>query len=431
MAVRRAMPTDPGRRAFLGALAAAGLVPLAACAPRPDAPASRGATLFIPGFRARDLDLSGEPADSRARRRVVMAGTTLLTRLAPDGSLRQAVYPIIGHDVAIAPDGATGLMARMGNSGRHGEAHHVLFDAATLELVAEGPPPVAGWRGGGHGVFLPGGPLLTAERAPAGPYAGHPQAHYGRIALRDPRNLRLIDTIPCHGIDPHEIRLSADGRQVLAANYGSVADQGTDRIGVPRRVVEASVTVTDLTSGRLVEKVVTRDPGVELRHLALAAGGQVFGIRCRLDQQGTDAALQADLDGGTPDATADEGAYLPAAPVLVADGAAQVLAASLPPDQLRHGLSVEYDPTQGEFLATFPSSHRLLIFAATGRLRRTIDTRALGLRHPCGLALLDDGTYAVAGYRQGVLVLTRGSHQPVRHLATDTPLHGHSHMTAV
>lgn len=425
------MPTDPGRRALLAGLVAAGLVPVAACAPLPVAPPSRGATLFIPGYRTRGVEPVAEPADSRARRRAGMAGATLLSRLSPAGDLRQAVFPLIGHDLAIAPDGRTGVMARMGNSGRAGESHHVLFDAATLEIRATGEPPARGWRGGGHGVFLPqGGPLLTAERAPAGPYAGRPAAHFGRIAIRDPQTLRLLDWIPCHGIDPHEIRLSADGRQVLAANYGSVADEGSDRPGVPRRVVEASVTVTELATGALLDKVVVPDPGVELRHLARAAGGQVFGICCRLDRPGSDAALQAELDGGAPDATADDGAYLPAAPVLVANGAARVLAGALPPGQLRHGLSVEHDPAHDEFLATFPSSHRLLVFADDGRLRRTIDTRDFGLRHPCGLALLTDGTYAVAGYAQGVQVLACGSHRPLRRLAADIALHGHSHMTA-
>lgn len=424
------MPTDPGRRALLGALAAAGLVPLAACTPRLGDLPSRGATLFIPGFDTRGVDPQDEPPDSRARRRAGMPGTTLLTRLTPDGTIRQAVFPMIGHDVAIAPDGRSGLMGRMGNSGRSGEAHHLLFDAATLQMIATGRPPAPGWRGGGHGLFLPGGLVLTAERAPSGPYAGRPEAHFGRIAVRDAATLRLLDWFPCHGIDPHEIRLSADGRQVLAANYGSVAEDGQTRLGVPRRVVEASVTVTDLASGALVEKVVTTDPGVELRHLALGAGGQVFGIRCRLGARGADAALQADLGEDGPDLTADEGTYLPAAPVLVRDGAARALAGHLPPGQLRHGLSVEYDPEHDEFLATFPSSHRVLVVSGAGRLRRSIDTRPLGLRHPSGLALLANGAYAVAGYREGVLVLARGTHRPLRALGAQIRLHGHSHMTA-
>jgi hypothetical protein len=424
------------RRAFMAALGA-GLAGLAGCAPssQPLAGVPKGDRLFIPGYRTKDARIAGQPALGLLPGLGPKAAgdTTLLTRVDPDGAVVQAIYPITGHDVTISPDGRVGFFGRMGVAEIRGGAHHIAFDPDTLEEVARGKPLKTGWRGGGHGLFLPdGSALLTAERAPLTGYRQHPEAHYGRIALRDPITLRVIDSIPCHGIDPHEIRLMPGGRQIAVANYGSVAAPGTADLSVPRRVVEACVTIVDLESGALVARHRSTGPEVELRHLALAADGGLFGIRVRLGPPGSEAA------GAGPqpetDLTADPGeVYLPAAPLLVVAGAAGVTAGSgTEPDHLRHGLSVEYDPAADEFIATFPSSHRLMVFdARSGDLRQDIDTARLGLQYPCGLALLADGqTYAVAGYWQDVMLFQRGSHRPLRRLTRHPVLYGHSHMTA-
>lgn len=425
------------RRAFMAKLGA-GLAGLAGCAPRLPALADRsaGERLFIPGYRTKDARIDGRPAlDLLPGLGPKAAGdTTLLTRVDPDGAVVQAIFPITGHDVAISPDGRVGFFGRMGVAAEKGGAHHIAFDPETLQEVARGTALKAGWRGGGHGLFLPdGSALLTAERAPLTGYRQRPEAHYGRIALRDPISLRVIDSIPCHGIDPHEIRLMPGGRQVAVANYGSVAAPGAADLSVPRRVVEACVTIVDLHSGALVARHRSTEPEVELRHLALAGDGGLFGIRVRLGPPGSEAAL-----AGVPpeaDLTADRGeVYLPAAPLLVAAGAEGGTAAGTgtDPGHLRHGLSVEYDPVAEEFIATFPSSHRLMVFdARSGDLRQDIDTARLGLHYPCGLALLADGqSYAVAGYWQDVMLFRLGSHRPLRRLTRHPVLYGHSHMTA-
>lgn len=425
------------RRELLAGLAATAMSPLAGCgAGGREAALSTRSAVFIPGYFAGQATLVNPPTDSR-RRQHERGPKTLLTRIDSAGAVRQAVFPVIGHDVAISPDGRVGFLGRMNAGGGAGAAHHVAFDPDTLEMIAVGRPPGEGWRGGGHGLFLPDGKrLLCSERVPMGPYSGRPDRHYGRISIRDPETLKLLDSFDCHGIDPHELRLSADGRHVAIANYGSVAARGADAKSAPRRVVEPSVSVVALDSGALVARYLAPDPETELRHLSLGRDGQVFGIRCRLGAEGADAPWQRRIGATEADRTADPGAsYLAAAPVMATPG--RTRAATLAPDEdpahLRHGLSVEYEPEHDEFIASFPSSHRLIVFSGRdGRVRRSIDTRALGLDYPCGVTLLPGRDhYAVAGYWQGLHLFERGSHRHDRRLGHGAMFYGHSHMTAV
>ncbi len=439
------------RRSAL-ALLGGGAAALAGCAPfpglthdsapdsAPDSPPAGLSTrgrLFIPGYDTAAARIGGAPARDRldAAARARPGDSTLLTRVDPDGGITRAIFPITGHDVAISADGRLGFFGRMG-AGEEGAAHHLAFDPATLEEVGRGLAPGRGWRGGGHGVHLPdGSAVLTAERAPLRGWTGRAETHHGRIAFRDPQTLRIIDSVSCHGIDPHELRLLPGGRQVAVANYGSVPPPGSQALGLPRHVAEASLTVVDLDSGALVARRLSPDPGVELRHLALTGAGGVFAIRVRLAPAGADARWTGSGPHPGPDRSADPGeAYLPAAPLLFPDPAAEaiVCATAAEADAQRHGLSVEFDPVADEILATFPSSHRVMAFdPATGRVRRQIDMAALGLPFPCGLALLPDGqTYAVAGRDRGLAVLRRGSHRLVSRARIRLPIHGHSHMTA-
>lgn len=422
------------RRDLLKTLAATAVTPLAACTPGGPGPVlSTRSAVFIPGYETDGARLRGEPADS-LRRRGGDGPRTLLTRIGGDGSVRQAVFPVVGHDVAIAPDGRTGVLGRMGNSGGDAAPHHVAFDPETLEMIATGVPPGAGWRGGGHGVHLPDGTLLCTERAPMGAYRGRPGAHHGRVSVREADSLRLLDSFSCHGIDPHEIRLSGDGRHVVIANYGSVPREGAAALSAPRRVVEPGITVVEIATGRLVARHVVPDPETELRHVALSTDGAAFGIRCRLGGPGADGDWRRRIGAAEPDRTAnEEGSYLPAAPVLARPGqtGATRLAAAEPPEHLRHGLSVEHDPLHDEFIASFPSSHRLIVFSADGGVLRSMDTRDFGLDYPCGVTLLPGHeAYAVAGYWRGVHVLRRGSHRHEGRIDHGATLYGHSHMTA-
>ncbi len=433
------------RRSFLAAVVAGGLLPrstLAAgtVAPAP-VPAGPGATLYIPGYWPDRALLHGKRADRwwrGAKNSGHDAGhLSILTRIGPDGDIRQAVFPVQGHDVEIAPDGKTGFFGRMDYGAERGAAHHVAFDPLTLDQIGAGLPPKAGWRGGGHGIYsATGDVLLTTERAPLKGYSGHPERHYGLIAVRDPVTLKVLDTVPCHGIDPHEIQLLPGGKLAVVANYGSVAPKGHRNLRAPRDVVEASVTVVDLATGTLVEKHLATEPGIELRHLTVTQDAHVFAIRVQLGKTNDDLGYFDPNLAEEADITADAGqSFLPATPLLFHAGTAEgVLCGDQTVTNLmRHGLSVKFDADHSEVIATFPSAHRVMVFdAATGALKRSVDTAALGLRYPCGLVLLPDGAhYAVTGYWQGLFVFTRGDHAVQRDLCHYPMLFGHSHITAV
>lgn len=446
------------RRDFLQSLVVAGTVPglarAAGATPTlagagEDAAGENGAaaasaaapTLYIPGYWPGSALTDGQLADQlwrKTRNHGHDAGKlSLLTRIDASGAVTQAVFPVKGHDVAIAPDRRTGFFGRMDYGAEAGAAHHVAFDPLTLEETARGRPLKTGWRGGGHGVYAEDGSVLyTSERVPLSGYRGHPDAFYGRIAVRDPQTLAVIDSIPCHGIDPHEIRLLPGGRAAVA-NYGSVAARHRTRLGVPRDVVEASVTIIELASGNLIEKHLSSDPEVELRHLTVMPDGRVFAIRARVGKPEADRRYLG--TGGVADEadlTADSGeCFLPAAPLLFHAGTPEgtVAGDATVADLMRHGLSVKFDADHAEVIATFPSAQRVMVFdAENGALKRAVDTSAFGLRYPSGLTLLPDGIhYAVAGYWQGLYVFTRGTHALQRELCHYPMLFGHSHMTAV
>ncbi|MCW0180531.1 MAG: hypothetical protein OJI70_02075, partial [Zavarzinia sp.] len=79
----------------------------------------------------------------------------------------------------------------------------------------------------------------------------------------------------------------------------------------------------------------------------------------------------------------------------------------------------------------FPASHHVAVFdGASGRTRQLIDTAALGLAWPCGIALSPDGRdFLVTGYWGGLLPIAAGSHRPRPVMAGPT-WWGHSHTLA-
>ena len=72
---------------------------------------------------------------------------------------------------------------------------------------------------------------------------------------------------------------------------------------------------------------------------------------------------------------------------------------------MRHGLSIRYDERHDEAIATYPSTHHVMVFdGATGAVSKQIDTRTVGLRYPVGVTFLPDGKhYAVTGHWENML----------------------------
>ncbi|SEP75985.1 DUF1513 domain-containing protein [Thalassovita taeanensis] len=434
------------RRTFLRGTAGLCLAaPIAACESRAEtvvsskegtAPrAAVKASVYVPGYFPQAAYANGVAVANNRRLSKAVRNQDepfrMLTRIDMDGQIRQALLPAYAHDVKISPDRRLGVLCGFE------ERNQVAFDPDTLELVAEAPTFAEGWRGGGHAQFVDGGKtVLLSERAPLATLKpGAPEALFGRITIRDADTLALKGSYSTHGIDPHDIRLIEDGRYLVVANYGSVIKPGETEFSVPRHVVQACVTVIDMTDGRLVDKQVTNRGDAELRHLAAGAQDRIFAIQARLgdDAAGTaamrsrDAAYRADI-------TSERGMhYLSAATLKCEVGKPpRAMGRKAEQAQMRHGLSIAYDAEHDQAIATFPSADRVMVFdGASGEVVQQIDTTRSGLRYPCGVTLLPDGKhYAVTGYWENLFVYERGSHRLVRDLCLYPMFFGHSHITA-
>ena len=327
----------------------------------------------MPGYFPESAFANGKPlADNRRFNRAIKGQPVhkMLTRVGFDGSIRQTLLPVAAHDVEVAPDRSIGVLCSM-----DGE-QHTAFDPETLELAAIGPSLGDGWHGGGHAVYLDGGrTVILSERAPSTPYQGKLERHYGRLTVRDPKTLKIAETYSTHGIDPHDIRLTADGKYIVAANYGSTISAKTGKFTIPRGVVQASITVVEVSSGKLVDKRVTGKGEVELRHLAAGRLDRIFAIQARYGSDHDDARqLRGENVAYESDITTDPGYNYMAAATLKYDAARNRLTKmgdAKSTKLMRHGLSIRYDERHDEAIATYPTTHHVMVFdGATGAVSK-------------------------------------------------------------
>ncbi len=427
------------RRSLLTGGALLGLAAVAAepaAAAKPDAErALKDAAVYVPGYYPESAFANGRPISANRRFNRALSDKNglqkMLTRIGFDGSVRQTLLPVAAHDVEVAPDRSAGVLCSM--DGRD----HSAFDPETLEMAALAPSFKEGWNGGGHAVYLDGGrTVVMSERAPTAAYDGDPEKHFGRLTIRDPKTLKIVDSHSTHGIDPHDIRLTSDGKYIVAANYGSTVSEKTGAHTVPRNVVEASITVVELSSGKLVDKRMTGRGHVELRHLAAGRLDRIFAIQALYGDDPQESGERAgDAVAYEADITTDPGLnYLPVA-TLKYDASTRMLgkmgdrAANR---VMRHGLSIRYDEKFDQAIASYPSAHQLMVFdGETGRIEKRFDTRTVGLRYPCGITLLPDGIhYAVTGHWENLFVFERGAHRLVRELCLYPVFFGHSHIAS-
>jgi hypothetical protein len=373
-------------------------------------------SVYVPGYMPLEATANGKPLlENRYFARDIsdpQRPFRILTKIGLDGDTRQTLLPVDAHDVEISPDRSVGVLCGFEASDQ------VAFDPDTLDLAAVAPSFSEGWRGGGHAAYLrEAKTVLMSERAPRQSLRhGQVESHYGRITIRDVDTLKIRGSYSTHGIDPHDIRLIDEDRYLVIANYGSVPDPDTGKMGVPRHVHEACVTIIDMENGKLLDKRVTNRRDTELRHLAAGALDRIFAIQARL---GGEADLARELsdprDAAEKDITANKGvAYLSAATFKMEKGKQpRRMGSRADTAQMRHGLSIRYDARNDQVIATYPSSHRLMVFdGASGEVLHSLDTRKMGMRFPCGVTLLPDGAhYAVTGYWENLFVFERGTHK--------------------
>ena len=393
----------------------------------------RQGTYLVPGYRVDVATYRGRPVmDATELRRDFPANYqepgTLLTRVSEhDGSVRRALMPLRGHAVTVAPSGKSAVWASM-----NGDSF-LSLDPESLEIERFAASHGEAFIGGGHAAFSADGrELFVAERKRYGPLPERPEAQFGQVTIRDPATLAVLETYSCHGVSPHQIVLLADGKHLAISNYGSVnqPEPGEDLI-----IMEPSLTVLELASGKLVEKWIGPDPQFEVRHLAAHRLDRIAAILAReATAEEAKPLRQAREEIYEPDFTAQpEYAYLPA-PIQFYDASRPdaPAVATLPSkaDDARQGQSILYDPDHDETIVTFASSHRVIVFdAANGRIKKIIPTDSLGLRYPKGIALHPDGAhYAVSGSWRGIHLFRRGSHEIQLERALHSLFFDHSHM---
>lgn|GEM_PF-826742 len=404
---------------------------------RPRRPGYR-ASYYVPGYHPSAARHRGQPAlASPSLRRNLPAGyeqdIVLLSRVPEDGSPPvRMLMPVKGHDVDIHPDGRIGVF-----NSQNG-ATMLSFDPVSLELAVLHRYE-DGVAGGGHSVFLPdGNHLAVTERSAYRPYSGTPEAHEGRIAIRDVGSLKAVESYSSHGMAPHEVQLMHDGKHIAVANYGSAyAPDGGSQLPY---VIDPCITILELASGRLVERIRPREGRgtAEIRHVAAYDRDRVFALQNKFVSPGEQAALLAGADDlYLPDLAAKEGKVETAVPVLHAARGGAPGFDELVTGELRHMIraqSITYDPVHDEAIATFPGANRIVVFAGRdGSVLHEIDSAATGgLRLPRGVTLHPDGEhYAVAGAYNDIALFRRGSHERIMERTVYVLLFGHSHITAI
>ena len=248
-----------------------------------------------------------------------------------------------------------------------------------------------------------------------------------------PRRCASLEAFSCHGLSPHEIAVTGDGKHLVVANYGNA---NLPLGGAPYRVAEPSLTVIELASGKLLYKRRVEASGREVRHVAVQGLDRIAAISVVVGTALDDAALRAQGEGVyEPDLSmmGSDYSYLPS-PILGFDATRpdHPTTAIMPSDSAlaRQGQSILYDPRHDEFLATMATSHCLLVVAGEdGRLKRVIRTDPLGLRYPRGIALHPDGEhYVVSGSWRGLHQFQRGSHRPRPECTRHVVFFDHSHI---
>ncbi|NQV22422.1 MAG: DUF1513 domain-containing protein [Rhodospirillales bacterium] len=428
------------RRHFLkGAAALATMGPaLAAGAGRPVLAAESGQGRYlVPGYVPSSAFFHGRPvAEQPAFTKAIPSGydglTTMVTRIDErDGAVKRALFPMVGHEITVRPDRRSAFFNSMDDK------IMLTFDPDSLELGAVAEAHHRQFTGGGHAIHGPGGELIVSERHNYVRYSGQPEKHYGRIVVRDPESLRVIEVYNSHGIAPHQIAQLAGEQAIAVTHYGSTSWPGSGDYGELPYIVEPCLTVIDLRNGKLLHKEVGQDKRFDLRHLAVHGRDRIFAIQGRLAPMAEVQEVMKDwAEIYEPDvwSASEEVGYLPA-PVLRYDltqpDTRPKPVSTDDPLLMRYGQSIVFDPVNDEAIATFPSRHAVVVFAgADGSVKRVIRTDRLGLHQPRGLAFHPDGRrYAVSGYWRNIQLFERGSHEPDPDGRVHTTFFGHSHLT--
>lgn len=365
---------------------------------------------------------------------------TIVSRLdLSTGKIIRRILPLKGHEIRIHPNGKSAFFAC--------QSHRQMlsFNIENLEIEQLQQTYGEEFVGGGHALYTADGNyLITTERRVSrgeASFSHQNAAYYGQISIRDARSLKVIQAYSSHGILPHELQFINGEKQIAIAHYGSVAGKQKNRINT----IEPSITVLDLSTGKLLDKYIAPVNDYEIRHLAVRRQTQ----RAEYTEQEMGRKKIAQK---VKDNQSYNDSVIAVTNRLVRSEMKQqhfpAPAFSWSPRfnhehnndfsfdeqiKLHRSQSVVYEPQYDEAIVTVTEAHQIAVLdAVTGRLKKTIDCCRFNLKRPRGLCLMNHSDYypdyyVVAGSFHGVVLIQRGTHKPVKYF--DTPLYQHSHIT--
>lgn len=234
-----------GRRAFL---TMAGAVWAAALAPRASFALSRTDAVYASGFMA--------PDGSYGVATLTEEGEIIAREPLPARAHGMTYSPITNRAVAFA---------------RRPGTYAMIFapDNSVEPIVITS---VEGRHFYGHGCFSADGRLLYATE---NDFAGN----RGMIGVYDGTNdFARVGEFPSHGIGPHDMTLSGDGRMLIVANGGIETHPDFGRTKLNLDHMEPSLALVDTQTGALIERHTMPDNLRQLstRHVDIDADGRIW-----------------------------------------------------------------------------------------------------------------------------------------------------------
>jgi len=141
------------------------------------------------------------------------------------------------------------------------------LDLASGEIVRKVASP-ADRHVYGHACFTQSGGLLYV------PENDFEHAR-GVVAVYDGRDLKRLGEMPSHGIGPHAIALRPDDDTLVVANGGIHTHPDHDRRPLNLDTMDPSLAYVSAASGRLLESHRLADHRAGIRHISVAADGEV------------------------------------------------------------------------------------------------------------------------------------------------------------
>ncbi|MGD1935248.1 MAG: DUF1513 domain-containing protein, partial [Candidatus Phaeomarinobacter sp.] len=153
-----------------------------------------------------------------------------------------AALPARGHSAAISPDRRTAVVFA-----RRPGTFALVTDMPGGDPIRQINAP-SGRHFYGHGVFSADGTLLYATENDF-------EAARGVIGVYDVQDgYTRLGELPSHGVGPHDIGLSADGKMLIVANGGIETHPDAPRVKLNLDSMRPSLAFIRRSDGSLIEK---------------------------------------------------------------------------------------------------------------------------------------------------------------------------------